>query len=254
MLKCGKCGKILPDESNFCMECGAPIDKFCSSCGFKLPPRAKFCCECGAMCRTFEKRAPVAVKVNIPNPVEKGNILTDMRDGQSYRMVTIGNQVWLAENFRFNCSNSFVYANSLAHVNEYGRLYTWEKALHVAPPGWRLPTRADFNELIEYCKKLGGGTPVGTMLKSCGDEWKSRGMFGEGIPGKDMVSFCAKPIGSRTSAGVFNYLGHFAYFWCADEVDQDRAYYRHLGYFSEEFKELTTKKDCAFSVRLIKNK
>ena len=85
--------------------------------------------------------------------------LFDTRDGQSYPVVKIGNQIWLAENFRYLPSiekgdkycNSNVYENNNDYLDlHYGRLYDWNTANSIAPEGWNLPSKEDFQELINY--------------------------------------------------------------------------------------------------------
>lgn len=50
---CPKCGKLLPANAQFCLECGTKIEAqtndelICPACG-KKTPRGKFCMECGA--------------------------------------------------------------------------------------------------------------------------------------------------------------------------------------------------------------
>ena len=53
-LICSQCGKELPENAKFCLECGgkateplAGNETICSKCGKKVP-KAKFCLECGA--------------------------------------------------------------------------------------------------------------------------------------------------------------------------------------------------------------
>ena len=254
LYKCPNCGEQNPPESIYFGECGTKLIKTCFHCSSKIPVQSKFCNICGAryeeVKHEFKQDTPVHV-YTMPSPTEEGDILTDARDQQKYKMVTIGNQVWLAENFRFMTQGSFTYDGNNDRADTYGRLYTWEAAQKVAPPGWHVATRKDFLELARFCKSQGKGE-VGTMLKSR-DLWKDQGVFGPGKPGTDAVGFAAKPAGNRTSAGVFGYMGSFAYFWCADEENETRAYYRHLSYFTGAFQELTSKKQCAFSVRLVKN-
>ena len=44
---CPACGKVTR-KGKFCMECGAPLQSKCPACGAELPENAKFCTACGA--------------------------------------------------------------------------------------------------------------------------------------------------------------------------------------------------------------
>ena len=75
--------------------------------------------------------------------------ITDNRDGKSYRLVEIGQQVWMAENLAYKASNGcWVYDDDSSNIAKYGYLYNWETARTVCPNGWHLPTRADYTRLI----------------------------------------------------------------------------------------------------------
>ena len=46
-MKCPNCNKEIPNNSKFCMKCGAKVNK-CSSCQYgPLPSVAKYCPKCG---------------------------------------------------------------------------------------------------------------------------------------------------------------------------------------------------------------
>lgn len=90
---------------------------------------------------------------------------TDSRDGKTYKTVKIGDQVWLAENFAFKPKtgkyggfdgNYWAYDDKDANVAKHGYLYDYKTALQVVPKGWHLPTKAEFESLLNH---YGGGDP-----------------------------------------------------------------------------------------------
>lgn len=49
-MKCNKCNKEIPDNSKFCLHCGAKVDildGIVCKCGYKNPLDAIYCTECG---------------------------------------------------------------------------------------------------------------------------------------------------------------------------------------------------------------
>ncbi len=62
---------------------------------------------------------------------------TDPRDGQKYKTMKIGEQVWLAENLRYKGG-----ADSL-DIGKAGNGYEWDSALVACPEGWHLPSKAE---------------------------------------------------------------------------------------------------------------
>jgi len=74
---------------------------------------------------------------------------TDPRDGQRYRIVKIGNQVWMAENLRYKCrSGCYAYDDDESNVGRnLGRLYEWDVAQEACPPGWHLPSASEWSSL-----------------------------------------------------------------------------------------------------------
>jgi uncharacterized protein (TIGR02145 family) len=83
------------------------------------------------------------------SPPETGSF-TDSRDGKVYKTVKIGDQWIMAENLAYkpDQGNFWAYANDTGNIAKYGYLYDWETAKKVAPIGWHLPTREEW-EIFE---------------------------------------------------------------------------------------------------------
>ena len=173
------------------------------------------------------------------NPAISYGEMTDSRDGQVYKTVQIGEQVWMAENLNYDynegTAESYCYNNSADSCAKYGRLYLWSAAMDsaavfgdagkgcgfgstcaagsatvvrgVCPAGWHLPSRAEFQTLFAA---VGGEDVAGTVLKS------SSGWYNNGN-GTNAFGFSALPAGNRNDFGDFDYAGDLAYFWSATE-------------------------------------
>ena len=204
--------------------------------------------------------------------------MTDLRDKKVYKTVTIGNQVWMAENLNYADSTisksllkrNWCYGNVSANCDVGGRLYTWAAAVDsvalydggngvncgyyktcslpakvqgVCPDGWHLPTKAEWNTLFT---EVGGSSTAGKILKS------QTGWYNHG-DGTDGVGFSAIPAGVRNEDGSFILDGRNAYFWSATENDRYYAYVMYLYYSYEEAYLSNFQKYDGFSVRCLKD-
>lgn len=125
-------------------------------------------------------------------------VLIDERDGRTYKYktVVIGSQIWMAENLNFSADGSVCYDNNPVNCEKYGRLYTWDLADKVCPKGWHLPSKEEFDELLDKVKSASSLTS---------SEW---------IEGEDSFGFSALPAGRYDSRNESTYrLGGEAYFW-----------------------------------------
>jgi len=176
----------------------------CSKCGYELKDDMNFCPKCGT-------------KVVSAIPSE---IFTDTRDGNVYRTVKIGKQVWMAENLNY-AGNGGVYYKDAADppFEKAGRLYTWQQAMEAVPPGWHLPSNDEWVALMDF---VGGFAKAGKYLKATHGWDNHNGNFGSGI---DKYGFAALPGGSG-----YGDIGGFGYWWSATEVDVNRAYYYRICY------------------------
>lgn len=169
--------------------------------------------------------------------------MTDSRDGQTYKTVKIGEQVWMSENLNFEIDSSFCYNNEESYCTKYGRLYRWAAAVGrsegecgdgqtcsrklpsgniqgVCPSGWHLPSMAEWETLFTA---VGGQSTAGNVLKSISG-WYNSGN------GTDSFGFSALPAGSRLNSGNYGFEGASADFWCSTENGSHLAYYIDLGY------------------------
>jgi uncharacterized protein (TIGR02145 family) len=169
--------------------------------------------------------------------------LTDLRDGKTYKTVTIGDQTWMAENLNYETENSYCYDDDPSNCSKYGRLYTWAAAKTVCPSGWHLPSTTEFKTLFTA---VGGSSTAGTVLKSTG------GWYNDGN-GTDAFGFSALPAGSRNYYGDFNLEGYSAYFWSSTEDNSLYAYFMRL-YYNYDYANLRYYNNrYGFSVRCLKD-
>lgn len=101
------------------------------------------------------------------DPGSSSGTFTDPRDGQVYKYVKIGNQTWMAENLNYKNGNSCCYDNDPSKCATYGRLYDWPTAMDACPPGWHLPSKYEWDILVNY---IGGHSVAGSKMKKTGDK------------------------------------------------------------------------------------
>ena len=180
--------------------------------------------------------------------------MIDSRDGNTYKTVKIGEQVWMAENLNYADSvktpslkgQSSCYDGAAANCEKYGRLYTWAAAIDsVCPSGWHLPSRDEWDTLITA---VGGSSTAGTVLKSQ-TGWTAY----VGITNEDAFGFSALPAGERTNYGGYSLGGSEAYFWSSTENGRSDAYRMYLYSYEDNAFLSDIDKNYGHSVRCVKD-
>ncbi|MDR2583333.1 MAG: fibrobacter succinogenes major paralogous domain-containing protein [Fibromonadaceae bacterium] len=182
---------------------------------------------------------------------------TDPRDGRVYKTVKIGEQIWLAENLAFDAPSSKFYKNDESNGEIYGRLYNWETAMTVSPPGWHLPSNEEWDILYRYADGK-SGTESPYMSKTAGKHLKAASGWnvsekGHSGNGTDDLGFTALPGGYGYRGGTFDDIGNYAHWWSTSERSRCFAYYRGLDYEDDEAYWDIYRKYYFFSVRCIKD-
>ena len=175
------------------------------------------------------------------------NTVKDLRDGQTYKTVKIGNQVWMAENLGHETASSI--CGEKEFLTLYGCLYSWNEAKTVCPVGWHLPSQAEWNTLIEF---VGDSSTAGKILKAT-NTWSDKGHYKDGT---DDYGFTALPGGVRLpQRGKTHqtFVNSGAFFWSATEVDDDESITLVLRYENDAATLFENDKDAGVSVRCVKN-
>jgi uncharacterized protein (TIGR02145 family) len=212
---------------------------------------------------------------------EVDNVIKDI-DGNTYKSVTIGKQVWMVENLKTTKYDNgdligttnpatldisselapkyqWAYYGDESNVNAYGRLYTWYAVTdtrNVCPTGWHVPTDAEWTTLTTY---LGGDSVAGGKLKETGTthwintytEVTNSSRF-TALPGGNCWGVITEPL------SYFGDLGYAGHFWSTSEYHNSingfyGAYIRtFIGGF-EEYTNQTFTKTQGLSIRCIQD-
>ena len=171
--------------------------------------------------------------------------VTDI-DGNVYKTITIGSQIWMTENlkttrysdgttiayvsngdswYRLTIGAFCYYSNNVSNKDAYGILYNWYSVNtgKLAPIGWHVPTDAEWSTLTEY---LGGTKIAGGMLKEIGTtHWT-----GPNSEATNASGFSALPGGIASDWQDFSSIGNFGYWWSSTSDGSTSAKFRSLNY------------------------
>ena len=183
------------------------------------------------------------------NPNLTYGLVSDI-DGNCYKTIQIGNQVWMAENLKTihyndgnpipNVTNDVEWANMptaawvgtelpLTYVtygaycwynnetdtygNDYGILYNWGAVGtdKLCPTGWHVPSLAEWRIICPETDYENG--PYGEELMETG---KTHWNDSAELDGTNTTGLTALPGGYRLSTGEFKYSGYEGYYWASN--------------------------------------
>jgi uncharacterized protein (TIGR02145 family) len=198
--------------------------------------------------------------------------VTDV-EGNSYKTVNIGTQVWMAENLKtteyrngdlietttpitldisdqnepkYQWDN---YNGSETNVLTYGRLYTWYTVSDyrgICPAGWHVPTEKDLESLVTF---LGGNMVAGGKLKENGTaHW-----YSPNTGATNETGFSALPGTDRTFFGGFSLNGFECTYWTVTDLNIVQALYWYLSCNDNHVSSGYDGKKNGFSIRCVKD-
>ena len=193
--------------------------------------------------------------------------VTDV-DGNTYKTVRIGNQVWMTENLRttkysdgtaipnvtddnqWYSKNSIWcnYNNDSQNDKIYGKLYNWHavKKGKLCPTSWHVPKASEWEKLVEFL-----AAKEGTDLKSTSG-WNENedGTSGNGT---DDYGWFALPGGYRQNNGDFGRIGINGSWWSLSKKNGEYAWNFGLEASSSSISQYYSDKKFGLSVRCIKD-
>ena len=194
--------------------------------------------------------------------------LTDI-NGNSYKHVKIGNQIWMAENLKtikYNDGTAIPFVtditawdtlttpgycwydnDEIAYADKYGALYNWYtiETGKICPTGWHVPTDSEWTELTDYLTANGHSGTEGAALRATSG-WNN------GVNGTDDYGFAALP-GGYLGYGKSDLVGRYSYWWSSTEYSSTQARLRIIMDLNNLVLSDYNNKKLGFSVRCTKD-
>ena len=204
--------------------------------------------------------------------------VTDI-DGNEYKTVKIGEQVWMAENLKvtryrngdpipnivdnseWNQLTTGAYShywNDPFMTSTYGLYYNWyvvDDKRGLCPDGWQVATRGQWQNLVNTA---GGSSEGGGRMKTTGTIQNGNGLWRHPNTGaSNSLKFSGLPADRRLRTGAYqDSVGYYAYFWTSTAINELKAYEWRLFYGSADVglyeEPYDTFKKNGYSIRCIK--
>jgi len=196
--------------------------------------------------------ATVTIVTIVPPVTTCGNPITDIRDNKVYQTVKIGNQCWMAEDLNYgteiysnmvqrdNCvPEKYTVHSSLFTVHSY---YQWDELMNydesvstqgLCPPGWHVPSVADWN----------------TLFKNYTDD----GFAASPLKYSGFSGFNALLNGARHLNKSWDYPGFATFFWSSTAHGTDKAWAHGMNDPDPSVSAYPAFRTNAFSVRCLRD-
>jgi uncharacterized protein (TIGR02145 family) len=210
----------------------------------------------------------LSIRTIIFNPNLNYGTLTDV-DGNTYKTIQIGTQIWMAENLKttkFNDgseiplvtnNNSWYNLSTPAYCwniydessskNPFGALYNWYTVNtgKLCPYDWHAPTDEEWTTLTTFLGESAGG-----KLKETGTtHWSS-----PNVGANNESGFTALPGGGRDYDGKsFVYIDYNGVWWSSTEGSATFVWGRNISNYYSDVLRANYKKNMGFSVRCLKD-
>ncbi len=223
--------------------------------------------------------------------IHTGMLVQDI-DGNTYKTVQIGSQIWMAENLRvtkYNNGNAIptglnntdwenttsgayaIYNNDNNMLEAYGALYNWYAVVDargLCPAGWSVPSDAAFGQLVTYV--TGKGFPntnpslpngAGNALKSCRQvghhnsdcNTSEHPRWDSDGTHSGFDEFGFSALpGGHRTNEGFIYIGGFGNWWSHSESSATSAWFRFMSNGDGNVRRHSTNKMLGFSVRCVR--
>ena len=163
-------------------------------------------------------------------------------DGNQYETVQIGTQCWTKTNLHvvagtrgngYSNTDPYYCVDTTLDVATYGYYYNWNAAMLACPSGWSLPTRENFQSLMDYMSSQNygqsgahGNTCYTHTLASTTGWTSSANNCGPGYnqATNNVSGFSALPMGYWLSMGGTvgpAYQSQRTYFWTSSSAEND---------------------------------
>ena len=218
-------------------------------------------------------------------PGNSGNTVTDI-DGNVYKTVAIGTQVWLEGNLQVKhfrngdpipvsagmkrgnmgdtTAAAWYYNNDESNFVDYGLLYNWWAANDpriIAPLGYHVPSDEDWGTLINSLGGnyylIGGDTIAGVKLKEAGNvHWGQLGDPRSNAEATNSSNWSGRPGGVVYQGNFGNMRGYGAW-WASTPgigVQKDEAYEMVLSLNKRGAQQALNYKTTGLSVRCVMDK